>query len=200
MQSLVRAGREGRMDADVALVVANQADAAGLAWARDQGIPALLSPSRGRGEAHEREVGDAIEAARCDLVALAGYMRILSPAFVRRFDGRTVNIHPSLLPSFPGLDAQSQAHAAGVRVAGCTTHFVTERMDAGPPIVQAAVAVPPGATRDELAARILEAEHRIYPLTVHLLATGRARWDDGRVAWRGASAPPGPMLVSPEAP
>lgn len=197
MQSLVRASREGRMDADVALVIANKPDAAGLAWAREQGIPTLLSPSKGRPrEEHEGEMTRAIAEARCDLVALAGYMRVLSPEFVRHHEGRLVNIHPSLLPSFPGLDAQGQAHAHGVRIAGCTTHFVSAEVDAGPILMQAAVAVDPDMDAAALGARILEAEHRLYPATLHALATGAARYDAGRVVWRDAKAPSG-LLVSP---
>lgn len=200
MQSLVHASRAGTMDAEVALVVSNRAEAKGLAWAREQGIATALSPSKGRArEEHEREMTAAIDGARADLVALAGYMRVLSNDFVRRYEGRLVNIHPSLLPSFPGLDAQEQAHAHGVRIAGCTTHFVNAEVDAGPIIMQAAVAAPPTLDAQALAARILDAEHALYPRTIHALATGAARYEAGRVVWRGvhesgAAAP----IISPD--
>jgi phosphoribosylglycinamide formyltransferase-1 len=123
-------------------------------------------------------------------------MRVLTPAFVRAYEGRLLNIHPSLLPAFPGLDAQAQAHARGVRIAGCTTHFVTEDVDGGPIVMQAAVAVPPGASAEDIAARILAAEHRIYPATVQALATGKARYEAGRVAWREGTTAEG-VLTSP---
>lgn len=200
MQSLVQASRAGTMDADVSLVVSNRAEAPGLAWAREQGIATSLSPSKGRDrETHEREMRDAIDGARADIVALAGYMRVLSHDFVRGYEGRLVNIHPSLLPSFPGLDAQGQAHAHGVRIAGCTTHFVSAEVDAGPIIMQAAVPAPPALDAHALAERILEAEHALYPRTVHALATGAARYEHGRVVWRDArDASAAPALVSPD--
>src|SRR5260221_12951707 len=119
-EALVRASREKRMDADVALLVVNKPDAGALDVAKREGIRALASPSKGRAAEHERETLAAIEAAQADLVCLAGYMRVLSPQFVRALEGRLVNVHPSLLPAFPGLDAQGQAHRAGVRIAGCT--------------------------------------------------------------------------------
>lgn len=198
MESLLRASKEGRMDADVVLVVSNKPDARGLDVARAAGAPAVCVPSKGVEKAeHERRVVAAIEDARPDLVCLAGYMRILSPEFVKRFEGRVLNVHPSLLPAFVGLDAQAQAHQHGTRIAGCTTHFVTADLDAGPIVMQAAVPVPPGASVDEVRARILEAEHVIYPATVHALATGRARLEGGRVVWRDVPAQPRAMLMSP---
>ena len=198
LRSLVQASKEGRMDADVVLVASNRAEAGGLEFAKGEGISTFVSPSKGRPrEEHERELAGAIDASGADLVALAGYMRILSASFVRRYLGRLVNVHPALLPAFPGLDAQGQAHAAGVRIAGCSTHFVTEEMDAGPVLVQAAVAIPPGASPDEVAARVLEAEHRIYPLTIHHLAQGRVRFEGGRAVWRDPPETPRAMLISP---
>lgn len=199
LESLLRASREGRMAADVVLVLSNKADAPALDVARKHGVEARAVEGKGlEREAHEALLRPLLDAARPDLVALAGYMRILSPSFIRAYEGRLVNIHPSLLPAFPGRDAQAQAHAAGVRVAGCTTHFVTEDVDAGPILMQAAVALPPGATVDEVRARILAAEHRLYPATVQMLATGAARWEAGRVVFAGAKAPE-TVLVSPEA-
>jgi len=189
------------MDAEVVLVASNKTDARALEVARKAGVPTFVSPSKGRAQAeHERELRPAIDAARPDLVLLAGYMRILTPDFIRAYEGRLLNIHPALLPSFPGLDAQAQAHAAGVRIAGCTTHFVTEDVDAGPIVMQAAVAIPPGASVEEVRARILKAEHELYPRTVQLLATKKASYQNGRVVFDSlaVSAAHGAPLVSPE--
>ncbi len=198
LESLLRASREGRMDADVALVLSNRAEAPAVQVARQAGVRTVVVESAGRSrEEHERLVREALDAAAPDLVLLAGYMRILTPAFIRGHQGRLVNIHPSLLPAFPGLEAQQQAHAAGVRVAGCTTHFVTETVDAGPILMQAAVAIPPGATPEEARLRILEAEHRVYPATVQLLAEGRARWDGGKVVFRDLPPTTKEVLLSP---
>lgn len=184
LESLLRASREGRLDADVVLVVSNKADAAALDVARRANVPTSVLPSAGlTREAHEAALAARLDEARVDLVCLAGYMRILTPAFLRAFEGRLVNIHPSLLPAFPGMDAQRQAHEAGVRVAGCTVHFVTETVDGGPILAQAAVEVPPKASLDELRDAILAAEHELYPRAVQLLATGRARWIAGRVVF-----------------
>lgn len=198
LESLLRASREGRMRADVVLALSNKPDAAALEVAARFGVPRLVVPSAGLGrEEHERRVGDALAEARPDLVLLAGYMRILTPGFIRRFEGRLLNVHPSLLPAFPGVDAQGQAHAAGVRIAGCTVHFVTEQVDAGPVLAQAAVALPPGCTADEARARILEAEHKLYPRAVDLLATGQAWWDAGAVRYHPDIKSPGGVLHSP---
>lgn len=187
--SLLAASREGRMDADVVLVLSNKPDAPALDAARAAGVEARAIPSQGVDRAaHERRLMEAIDAARPDLVVLAGYMRILGAEFIRRYHGRLLNIHPSLLPAFPGLDAQGQAHARGVRVAGCTVHFVTEDVDAGPILAQAALAVDPAWSVDDLRARILELEHGLYPLAIQLLASGDARLDGDRVvAKRGAA-------------
>lgn len=197
LESLLAASRDGRMAADVVLVASNKADAPALDVARRAGVDAKAVESKGRSrEEHEALLRPPIDAARPDLVLLAGYMRILSPAFIRAYEGRLINIHPSLLPAFPGKDAQGQAHAAGVRIAGCTTHFVTEDVDAGPILMQAAVALPPGIDGEETRQRILAAEHRLYPATVHLLATGRARWEAGKVVLRDVETP-GDVLFSP---
>ena len=198
LESLLAASRDGRMAADVALVLSNRPDAPALDVARRHGVEARAVDGKGLArEAHEALLRPLLDAAKPDLVALAGYMRILSGGFIRAYEGRLVNIHPSLLPAFPGRDAQAQAHAAGVRIAGCTTHFVTEDVDAGPILMQAAVAVPPGATVDEVRARILAAEHRVYPATVQMLAEGRARWETGRVLFAEGKAPD-VALISPE--
>jgi formyltetrahydrofolate-dependent phosphoribosylglycinamide formyltransferase len=164
----------GDLDAEIAVVISNRADAPGLVKAHDRGLNTILLPSRGIDrEAHARELIDALRRSRVDLVCLAGYMRLLSPVFIREFRGRILNVHPSLLPSFPGLDAQRQALDHGVKVSGCTVHFVEEGLDSGPIILQAAVPVFEGDTVESLSARILAEEHRIYPEAIRrVLAAG----------------------------
>jgi phosphoribosylglycinamide formyltransferase-1 len=200
LEALLRASSEGRMDADVALVVSSKPDAGGLEIARRAGVPTFVAASKARAQAdHEAQMRPAIDAARVDLVLLAGYMRILTPAFLRAYEGRLLNIHPSLLPAFPGLDAQGQAHARGVRIAGATVHFVSEEVDAGPILAQAAVAVPPSASADDLRARILAVEHQLYAHAVQLVASGRARYDHGRVAYAADVRAGDAALFAPEA-
>jgi phosphoribosylglycinamide formyltransferase-1 len=199
MESLLQASEAGALDADVVLVASNKADAGGLAVARARGVPTFVAVSKGKPQdEHEKELVPAIDAARPDLVLLAGYMRIVTPAFVRRYEGRLLNIHPSLLPSFPGLDAQGQAHAAGARVSGATVHFVVPQVDAGPILMQAAVALPPDASVDEVKRRILAAEHKLYPAAIQLLASGRAWWKDGRVEYAKDVRAGDLALFSPE--
>ena len=171
------------LDAEIALVLSNRADAAGLQRARDWGYPAVALPHRdfpGR-EAHEAAVIAAIEESGAGFVVLAGYMRLLSPSFVERFRGRILNIHPSLLPSFPGVDAQAQALAHGVRITGCTVHLVDEQLDGGPILVQRAVQVEDGDTVETLSARILEEEHRAYVDALRIVIGGKYRIDGRRV-------------------
>jgi phosphoribosylglycinamide formyltransferase 1 len=182
-QALVAAARAGRMPADVVVLISDRAEAGAVALARAEGIEAVVIPPRehpGR-EAHDKAVTDALEARRVGLVCLAGYMRILGAGFVEHFRGRLLNIHPALLPAFPGLHAQRQALQHGVRVAGATVHFVDEGTDTGPIVLQAAVPVERGDTEDTLAARILVEEHRIYPEAVRLFAEGRLEIDGRRV-------------------
>lgn len=198
---LLAASASGAMDAEVALVVCNRPGAGALDVAARHGVPSRLIPSKDAPrDEHDARMMTAIDEAGVDLVVLAGYMRVLGSAFIRRYQGRLVNIHPALLPAFPGLDAQGQAHARGVRIAGCTTHFVTDDVDAGPIIAQAAVAIPPGASAEELRALVLEAEHALYPATIHLLATGRARLDGSRVVHASRAPREGAarVLMSPE--
>jgi phosphoribosylglycinamide formyltransferase-1 len=197
-EALVRASKEKRMDADVALLVVNRTDAGALDVAKREGIRALVSVSKGRAAEHERETLAAIAVSGADLVCLAGYMRVLSPEFVRALQGKLVNIHPSLLPSFPGLDAQGQAHRAGVRIAGCTVHFVNADVDAGPIVAQAALAVDPQWDAHTLAERILTLEHELYASAVQLIATGKARYDNGRVVFADAHVT-GHPIFSPDA-
>lgn len=157
-------------DARIAVVISNRADAPGIAIARDRGLNALIIPSKGKPrEEHDREVVDALKQHKVELVCLAGYMRLLSPWFVRQFPHKILNIHPSLLPAFPGLEAQEQAFAYGVRVSGCTVHFVDEELDHGPIIVQRAVPVLDGDSERTLAARILEQEHVAYTEAIRIV-------------------------------
>jgi phosphoribosylglycinamide formyltransferase-1 len=169
-------------DAEIAIVVSNREGAAGLARAIERGIPARVIPSKGmEREAYDRLVVAALEDARVDLVCLAGFMRLLSPYFVAAYRGRILNIHPSLLPAFPGLEAQRQALEYGVKFTGCTVHFVDEFLDAGPIVAQAIVPIEPADTPETLSARILAEEHRIYTEAVRLILSGRFRIEGRRV-------------------
>ena len=172
----------GKLDAEVAVVISNRAAARGLEIARERGLHAVAIPSKGL----DREVYDRILAAelrkhQVDLVCLAGFMRLLSAAFVREFPERILNIHPSLLPAFPGLDAQHQALEHGVKISGCTVHFVDEYLDAGPIVRQAAVPVLDGDTVETLSARILSEEHRIYSEAIAIVLGGKYRIEGRRV-------------------
>ena len=168
MLALSDAVRDARIpDAEIAVVISDKAGARGLEMARERAIQTVAIERRGRNrEEHEREIIAVLREHQVDLVCLAGYMRLLSPCFVEAFRGRIVNIHPSLLPAFPGLDAQRQALEHGVKVSGCTVHFVDETLDGGPIIAQRTVPVIDGDTVDSLSARILEQEHQLYPEAV----------------------------------
>jgi len=160
----------GRLPAEIAIVISNRADAPGLEAARRRGLNAKLIPSKGRQrEEHDAEVIAALKEAAVDLVCLAGYMRLLSPGFIRAFPNRILNIHPSLLPAFPGLEAQKQAIEYGAKVSGCTVHLVDETLDNGPVILQKTVPVLEGDDEYSLAARILEQEHIAYTEALRLL-------------------------------
>ncbi len=174
MLALARAVREGAIpNAQIAVVVSDRASAPGLKLAAEQGIATLVVERRGRArEEHEREIIAALRARRVDLVCLAGYMRLLSPVFVEAYRWRTLNIHPSLLPAFPGLDAQRQALEHGVKWTGCTVHFVDETLDGGPIIEQRVVPVLDSDTVETLAARILAEEHKAYPAAVARVLRG----------------------------
>jgi len=180
----------GDLNAGVALVISNEPSAAGLAAARARGVPTLVIDHRKSAtrEEHDQEMARALEAAGVRLICLAGYMRLLSGWFVDRFKGRILNIHPALLPSFPGTAAQRQALAAGVKVSGCTVHFVDEQVDSGPIILQEAVPVMDDDTPETLEARILEAEHRVYSRAIALFFSGGLRIEGRRVL---GAAPPG---------
>jgi phosphoribosylglycinamide formyltransferase 1 len=183
MVALAEAVRDGRVPrAEVAVVLSDRPEAAGLALARERGIEALAVPRLGRArEEHEREIVARLQERGVTLVCLAGFMRLLSASFVAAFGGRVLNIHPSLLPSFPGLDAQRQAVEHGVKVSGCTVHFVDETLDGGPIITQRVVPVLDSDTPDTLAARILVEEHRAYPEAVALVCAGNYRVEGRRV-------------------
>ncbi|HYB40913.1 MAG TPA: phosphoribosylglycinamide formyltransferase [Candidatus Methylomirabilis sp.] len=188
-KAIARAVESGAIPATVAVLVCDRPGARALDIARAHGIEPLCLdareyPSRA---VHEKAVIGALEERRVELVCLAGYMRILSADFVRHFQGRLLNIHPSLLPAFPGLRPQGQALEHGVKVAGATVHFVDEGVDTGPIVIQAAVGVGEDDTEDTLAARILAEEHRIYPEAVRLFAEGRLRIEGRRVRIEGAS-------------
>lgn len=187
--ALARGVASGLVPAEIALVVSNVAEAAGLERARELGLPAVAIAQRaGSARAvHESEVVAALEAARVDWICLAGYMRLLSPEFVARFAPRVVNIHPSLLPSFPGLHAQRQAIAAGVKVSGCTVHLVDAGLDSGPIVVQRAVPVFDTDDEASLAARILEEEHRAYADAMRKLLCERWRIVGRTVVFSGAA-------------
>jgi phosphoribosylglycinamide formyltransferase-1 len=155
--------RRGKLKAEIALVISNRSDAPGIFAARDLGLNATVIPTKGRGrEEHDADIIAALQGAKVDLVILAGYMRLLSPKFIHAFPHRILNIHPSLLPAFPGVDAQRQALEYGVKVTGCTVHFVDEHLDHGPIISQRTVPVLPDDTVETLSARILEQEHVAY--------------------------------------
>ena len=182
-EALAAACARGEVPARVVLVLSDRSDAPGLGKARARGLPSVAEerrPGEGRA-AHEERLAAAIEDAGADLVCLAGFMRVLSPAFVSRFPRRIVNVHPSLLPSFPGLDAQKQALEHGAKVAGATVHLVDAGTDTGPIADQAAVPVLDGDDEGRLAARILEAEHRLYPAAVGRLLAGGWRVEGRRL-------------------
>ncbi len=181
MVALLEAAAHPDYPADIALVVSNRADAAGLDRARDMRVPALVVPSRGRArEVFEAELSEVLARHDIAILALAGFMRVLTPGFVQTWEGRMINIHPSLLPSFPGLDTHARALAGGVRLHGCTVHLVSAGVDEGPILAQAAVPVLLLDTEESLAARVLEQEHRLYPAALAWLAAGRVRVSGGR--------------------
>ena len=172
----------GRIEAEIAVVISNRPDARGLEIARQRGLNAVLIPSKGLDrEVYDRLVVAELRRYAVDLVCLAGYMRLLSATFVREFPLRILNIHPSLLPSFPGLEAQHQALEHGVKISGCTVHFVDEFLDAGPIVIQCAVPVLDEDTEEALAARILEREHQIYTEAIRIVLSGNFRIHGRRV-------------------
>jgi len=188
LQALIDAVADPAYPAEIAIVISNRVDAAGLARAEAAGIPhhVVADPDR---TAFATATDRILRETGVELVVLAGFMRILDTGFVEAWANQMVNIHPSLLPTFPGLHPQRQALAAGVKFSGCTVHFVRPAVDTGPIIAQAVVPVEDGDNEDSLAARILAAEHRLYPLAVRLIAEGRLRIDGNRVLVAGAATP-----------
>ena len=172
----------GRLEAEIAVVISNRADARGLEIARERALPALCIPSKGvPREEYDRQLVAELKSRRVDLICLAGFMRLLTAEFCQSFPMQILNIHPSLLPAFPGLDAQQQALEHGVKLSGCTVHFVDPQLDAGPIVLQAAVPVLDGDTAESLAARILTEEHRIYTQAIAIVLAGHWRIEGRRV-------------------
>ena len=197
MESLLAAVASGVLPVRIAGVLSNRPDAKGLATAAAQGIPTCVIDHKQFADraAFDTAMAEAIDAFAPDLVVLAGFMRILTDGFVQHFAGRLINIHPSLLPSFPGLHTHRKALEEGVRIHGCTVHFVTPTLDHGPVIVQAAVPVLDGDDEASLAARVLVQEHQIYPLAVRWFAEGRLRLVNGRVLLDAAQDAAGSLIA-----
>ena len=193
MMALVAAAKAADFPAEIVGVISDKADAGGLAKAAAEGIPtfAFARKDYASKEAHEAAIFEALDTLSPDILCLAGYMRLLSATFIQRYEGRMINIHPSLLPLFPGLHTHQRAIDAGMRIAGCTVHFVTEGMDEGPVIGQAAVPVLSGDTADTLAGRVLTVEHQLYPQALRLFAEGKVRMDGGKAVGTGAGAAAG---------
>jgi phosphoribosylglycinamide formyltransferase-1 len=174
--------RQGRLRAEIAAVISNRAEARGIEIARERGLQPMVLPSKGvEREEYDGRVVSELQKRGVELVCLAGFMRLLTPVFCRAFPLRALNIHPSLLPAFPGLDAQKQALEHGAKISGCTVHFVDEGLDSGPIVLQAAVPVLDEDTEQTLAARILVEEHRIYSEAIGMILSGRWRIDQRRV-------------------
>jgi phosphoribosylglycinamide formyltransferase-1 len=199
MAALIEACAAPDFPAEIVLVISNNADAKGLETASVAGIATKVIAHRGKGsrEAFEADANEALLEADVEYVCLAGFMRLLSADFVERWRDRLLNIHPSLLPSFPGLNTHERALEAGVRITGCTVHFVRAEMDSGPIIAQVAVPVSDRDTPDTLAARVLTSEHRIYPLALKLVASGQARVVGERVLIEEDVSELSPLAVPP---
>ena len=199
MAALIRAAAAKDFPAEIVVVISNRPDAGGLEKAKASGVATVSIESKSFGKdraAFEAVLQSALDRHKVDLICLGGFMRLFTAEFVQRWYGRMLNIHPSLLPSFPGLDPQGQAMRAGVKISGATVHFVIPETDAGPILMQGAVAVCDDDTADTLAARILEIEHRIYPEALRLVASGRIRLEDELCRTAG-SAVSGDVLISP---
>jgi phosphoribosylglycinamide formyltransferase-1 len=199
LQSIIDAIEAEELDAKIQLVLSNRAEAYGLVRAKKHGIPVeVLDHKRfSSREDFDQAVVDILRDREVELVVLAGFMRLLSPVFVRAYSNRIMNIHPALLPAFPGLHVQKKALEHGVRFSGCTVHFVNEECDEGPIIIQAVVPVFPDDTEESLAARILEQEHRIYPRAIQLYSEGRLRIEGRRVFVDGLAKEDNQVLVQP---
>ena len=190
MVALAKAASARDFPAEIVGVISDKADAGGLAKARDMGIPALSFVRKDYADkaAHEAAILHALASLSPDIICLAGYMRLLSAEFIRAYEGRIINIHPALLPLFAGLHTHQRALDAGMKVAGCTVHFVTEGMDEGPIIGQAAVPVLAGDSADTLAARVLKVEHQLYPKALKLFAEGGVRMDGDKAVFAATTA------------
>ncbi len=199
MQAIIDEIEAKRLDAKIEVVLSNKADAYGLVRAKNHGIaPEVLDHKRfASREAYDQAVVDILHARGVELVVLAGFMRLLSPVFVKAYSNRIMNIHPALLPSFPGLHVQKKAVDHGVRFSGCTVHFVNEECDEGPIIIQAVVPVFPDDTDETLAARILKQEHRTYPRAIQLYAEGKLRIEGRRVLVDGLVKDDNQVLFQP---
>jgi phosphoribosylglycinamide formyltransferase 1 len=199
LQAIIDAIEADQLDATIRLVLSNRADAYGLARAKSHGIPTEVVDHKhfATREAFDAAVVEMLRACDVELVVLAGFMRLLSPVFVKAFSNRMMNIHPALLPSFPGLHVQKRAVEHGVRFSGCTVHFVNEQCDEGPIIIQAVVPVFPDDTEGSLTARILEQEHRIYPRAIQLYSEGRLRIDGRRVFVEGLVREEDQVVIHP---
>ena len=199
LQSIIDAIAANRLNAKIELVLSNRADAFGLVRARNHNIPTEVLDHKSflSREAYDQAVVDLLHSRGVHLVALAGFMRLLSPVFVKAFSNRIMNIHPALLPSFPGLHVQKKAIEHGVRFSGCTVHFVNEECDEGPIIIQAVVPVFPDDTEEQLAERILKQEHRIYPRAIQLYAEGRLHVVGRRVMVDGLTRSESQILINP---
>jgi formyltetrahydrofolate-dependent phosphoribosylglycinamide formyltransferase len=204
MAALVNAASEPSFPAEIVGVISDKADAVGLQFAAGQGIATrvIARADFADKEKHDAAIDAALEGLGAEIVCLAGYMRLLTPGFVAKWQGRMINIHPALLPSFKGLDTHQRALDAGVRLHGCTVQFVTNEMDDGPAIAQSAVPVLIGDTADTLAARVLKAEHHLYPLALRLIAEGKVIMAEGRTVFSDSDhiiENAGETLVSPSA-
>ena len=200
MTALIEAAKAKDYPAEIVLVISNIAGAGGLATASDAGIETATVESKPFGkdrEAFERKLHDVLVAHNIELVCLAGFLRLLTPWFVRQWEGRMLNIHPALLPAYKGLHTHERALADGVKIHGATVHFVVPEMDSGPIVIQGAVAVRDNDTPDTLAVRVLGIEHRIYPDALRLVASGRTRLENGLCKTDGNGSPPD-KLISPE--
>ncbi|MDK1384958.1 phosphoribosylglycinamide formyltransferase [Sinorhizobium sp. 8-89] len=198
MLSLAKAAAEPDFPVEIIAVIADKAEAGGLAKAAALGIPTFSFVRKDfvSKEAHEAAILTELDRLHPDIICLAGYMRLLSATFIQRHEGHILNIHPSLLPLFPGLHTHQRAIDAGMRLAGCTVHFVTEGMDDGPIIAQAAVPILAGDTAETLAARVLTIEHKTYPMALRLVAEGKVEMKGGRAASHAVGEASG-MLISP---
>lgn len=200
LQAIIDAIEEGRLSARIAVVISNVADAYALERARRHGIPALFvdpAPYKGRREDYDRELVRILKEYRVELVCMAGFMRILTPYFINSFSNRILNIHPALLPAFPGLKAQKAALDYGVKFSGCTVHIADEGVDTGPVVIQAVVPVLPDDTEESLEERILREEHKIYPQAIQWFAEGRVVVEGRRVAIKDSATPQYPTLFNP---